>query len=81
MTLIRRCITDHLVREGAADSFGCFYVLLILLFRTTRKLLSPGSTAPDFTLQDETGNEIRLLDFVGQTEVLLIFYVMDQTPG
>ena len=39
-----------------------------------------GDTAPDFTLQDKAGNQVRLSDFAGQ-KVVLYFYPKDNTPG
>ncbi|MFL7814270.1 MAG: thioredoxin-dependent thiol peroxidase [Anaerolineales bacterium] len=42
--------------------------------------LSEGTTAPDFTLPDETGQEHKLSDYRGGY-VLLYFYPKDDTPG
>jgi peroxiredoxin Q/BCP len=42
--------------------------------------LQAGALAPDFTLQDETGEERKLSDYLGQP-VLLYFYPRDDTPG
>ena len=39
-----------------------------------------GDTAPDFTLQDKTGNQVKLSDFTGK-KVVLYFYPKDNTPG
>lgn len=39
-----------------------------------------GKKAPDFTLQDDEGNERSLAEFMGTT-VLLYFYPKDMTPG
>ena len=39
-----------------------------------------GKTAPDFTLQDQEGNEHSLSNYQGQ-KVLLYFYPRDSTPG
>jgi peroxiredoxin Q/BCP len=39
-----------------------------------------GSKAPAFTLPDDTGKNISLKDFKGQT-VILYFYPKDMTPG
>lgn len=43
-------------------------------------MLSEGNTAPDFTVKDENGNDIKLSDFRGQ-KVVLYFYPKDNTPG
>lgn len=42
--------------------------------------LSAGTPAPDFTLPDDTGQELRLSEFRGQP-VVLYFYPKDDTPG
>jgi len=44
-------------------------------------LLPVGSAAPDFTLRDDSGNEIRLSEWRDQAAVVLVFYPMDETPG
>ncbi len=40
-----------------------------------------GSTAPDFTLRDQTGKEISLHDFHGKKSVVLAFYIFAFTGG
>lgn len=42
--------------------------------------LAIGDTAPDFTLQDDTGASVTLSQFRGQT-VVIYFYPKDDTPG
>jgi thioredoxin-dependent peroxiredoxin len=42
--------------------------------------LSPGDTAPDFTLADDTGGQVRLHDLRGQ-KVIVYFYPAAMTPG
>ena len=42
--------------------------------------LSPGDTAPDFTLPDDTGAEVRLSDLRGR-KVIVYFYPAAMTPG
>lgn len=44
-------------------------------------MLSIGDQAPDFALQDENGNTVRLADFRGVSAVVLMFYPADNTPG
>ncbi|MDQ3087616.1 MAG: thioredoxin-dependent thiol peroxidase [Acidobacteriota bacterium] len=39
-----------------------------------------GDAAPDFTVKDENGEEVKLSDFRGQ-KVVLYFYPKDDTPG
>ncbi len=43
--------------------------------------MKPGDPAPDFALEDENGNEVRLADFAGESAVVLMFYPADNTPG
>jgi len=43
-------------------------------------MITSGKPAPDFSLQDESGNIVRLSDFRGKT-ILLYFYPKDDTPG
>ena len=40
-----------------------------------------GDTAPDFTLRDQTGKEVKLSDFHGKKNVVLAFYVFAFTGG
>ena len=44
-------------------------------------MLQPGQQAPDFDLEDENGNHVRLADFRGRSSVVLMFYPADNTPG
>ncbi len=43
-------------------------------------MLAEGDAAPDFTLPDQDGNEVKLSDLRGQT-VVLYFYPRADTPG
>ena len=40
-----------------------------------------GDSAPDFELESNTGEKIRLADYVGKKKVVLFFYVKNNTPG
>ena len=40
-----------------------------------------GDTAPDFTLHDQNGKEVKLSDFHGKKNVVLAFYVFAFTGG
>jgi peroxiredoxin Q/BCP len=44
-------------------------------------MLKIGDQAPDFELQDENGEAVRLKDFRGKSSVVLMFYPADNTPG
>jgi len=43
-------------------------------------MLKQGDKAPEFTLQDDQGNQVSLRDFTGK-KVVLYFYPRDNTPG
>ena len=43
-------------------------------------MLEINTPAPDFTLQDKDGNDVRLSDFAGK-RIVLYFYPRDNTPG
>ena len=43
-------------------------------------MINAGDRAPQFTLKDKNGNDIRLSDFIGK-RVVLYFYPKDNTPG
>jgi mycoredoxin-dependent peroxiredoxin len=42
--------------------------------------ISVGQTAPDFTLKDQSQKEVKLSDFVGKKNVVLVFYPLDWSP-
>ena len=43
--------------------------------------LAVGQKAPEFTLKDQNQKEVKLSDFAGKKNVVLVFYPGDQTPG
>src|SRR3989442_6891790 len=50
--------------------------------RTSRKggrnmAIAVGQTAPDFTLQNQEKKEVKLSDFAGERNVVLVFYPLD----
>ena len=48
---------------------------------TTQTEIKVGDEAPDFKLQGIGGKEYALSEFRGKTNVVLLFYVLDWTPG
>ena len=40
-----------------------------------------GDTAPDFSLRDQSGNQVKLSDFHGKKNVVIAFYVFAFTGG
>ena len=47
----------------------------------SRRTVGVGHTAPDFTLPDQNGENVRLKDLLKQGPVVLYFYPRDHTPG
>lgn len=45
------------------------------------RTIEVGEAAPDFTLQDYDGRQVRLRDFKGKKNVLMVFYCKDSTSG
>jgi peroxiredoxin Q/BCP len=43
--------------------------------------LKIGDMAPDFTLPDQDGKDVKLSSFRGKRKVVLVFYPGDMTPG
>jgi peroxiredoxin Q/BCP len=43
--------------------------------------IQEGRKAPDFTLDDQDGNAVKLSGFAGKKNVLIYFYPRDDTPG
>jgi len=48
---------------------------------TTQTEIKVGDQAPDFKLQGIGGKEHTLGEFKGKKTVVLLFYVLDWTPG
>ena len=44
-------------------------------------MLIPGTQAPEFSLQSDKGDLVKLSDYRGKNPVVLVFYPGDQTPG
>ena len=42
--------------------------------------ISVGAAAPDFTLKDQEQKEVKLSDFKGKKNVVLVFYPLDWSP-
>ena len=42
--------------------------------------LSVGTAAPDFTLKDQNQKEVKLSDFKGKKNVVIVFYPLDWSP-
>jgi peroxiredoxin Q/BCP len=44
-------------------------------------MVKEGETAPDFALETHDGRIINLHDFLGKKNIVLYFYIKDNTPG
>ena len=42
--------------------------------------IAVGQTAPDFTLKDQSQKDVKLSDFAGKKNVVLVFYPLDWSP-
>ncbi len=43
-------------------------------------IIEAGAQAPDFSLESQDGDTIKLSDYQGKKNVLLVFYPLDFTP-
>ena len=57
----------------------CFFAYCSPL--TSKAQLKVGDRAPDFALQDQKGQTIKLSDYLGKKSVVLAFYIRASTPG
>ena len=51
-----------------------------MAFRTRGKV-EVGSIAPDFSLLTQSGEQVDLMNFIGERPIVLYFYPKDDTPG
>jgi cytochrome oxidase Cu insertion factor (SCO1/SenC/PrrC family) len=56
-------------------------LLCLLLPLTSKAQLKVGDRAPEFALQDQNGQTVKLSDFLGKKTVVLAFYIKASTPG
>jgi len=60
---------------------SALFALMIVAAVATGGPLRVGQPAPDFTLKDQNGRDVRLSDFRGNKTVVLAFYIRAFTPG
>lgn len=58
-----------------------FITGLLLWGRPVGAAVEVGSPAPAFCLPAQDGETVCLSDFTGKRNVLLLFYILDFTPG
>jgi peroxiredoxin Q/BCP len=61
----------------------CTFFLAVFCFQALggSGMLTIGSTAPQFACVSSNGDTVKLVDFRGKKNVVLVFYPGDQTPG
>lgn len=69
------------MRRRMAVAGGLFLFVLGATLASQAGTLKVGDRAPDFTLPDQHGKEVRLSDFLGKRNVVLAFYVLAFTGG
>ena len=64
------------IKEGKMKKTGIVLVVFALFFGCASTGQSPtvGKIAPDFSITDISGDEVRLSDFKGKKNVVLVFY-------
>jgi peroxiredoxin len=60
--------------------FSALLLFLLAILPASLGAVEVGEKAPGFELQSTRGGSVRLADFAGQKEVVLLFYPMDFTP-
>ena len=71
---------QHNKKEGRMKKIGLIFVVFAFLVycasdgQSQKASPKVGDNAPDFSLVDVSGNEVRLSDFKGKKSVVLIFY-------
>jgi cytochrome oxidase Cu insertion factor (SCO1/SenC/PrrC family) len=72
--------TRQYIKEGKMKKTGLILVVFAFLVSCASTAQSPelspmvGENAPDFSLVDVSGDQVRLSDFKGEKNVVLIFY-------
>ena len=63
-------------KEGKMKKTGLILVAFALLFgcASTGQVPAVGEVAPDFNITDVSGDEVRLSEFKGKKNVVLVFY-------
>ena len=67
---------QHNQKEGKMKKIGLILVLFVILAgcATTEQPKAVGKPAPEFTITDVSGDEVRLADFKGKKNIVLVFY-------
>jgi peroxiredoxin len=60
---------------------GVLTLVLASALAAQAATLKVGDKAPDFSLPDQTGKQVKLSDYTGKKNVVLAFYVLAFTGG
>lgn len=74
----------HNITAQLTQKLHCLLIFiagLALCSCSSAAMLSVGTKAPDFTLQDQNGREVTLSKELKRGDVVLYFYPKDNTPG
>ncbi len=66
---------------GKIIALGVLLLVLTAPCAAQAAALNVGDKAPDFTLPDQNGTQVKLSDFLGKKNVVLAFYVLAFTGG
>ncbi len=80
LTLSLSIATANACTHAESNSIGATASGLHLNFFDDTPALKAGMKAPDFTLPNDEGKQVKLSDYLGKT-VVLYFYPRDETPG
>jgi len=72
---------DSQVRKRLRTLAGGILLGLCLPLAASAAPLNVGDKAPDFTLPDQNGKQLKLADYLGKKNVVLAFYVFAFTGG
>src|ERR1700735_1342054 len=79
----RRLALDTCFRYDNCARFVLNAIFDLLALAKTggrRMALTVGAAAPDFTLRDQNQKEVKLSDFQGKKNVVVVFYPLDWSP-
>jgi mycoredoxin-dependent peroxiredoxin len=78
----------RLVQRAPFGYDNCAGLMLTAIFESPalaqtggrRMALTVGAAAPDFTLRDQSQKEVKLSDYLGKKNVVVVFYPLDWSP-
>lgn len=70
-----------MTRTGSKTAVAALALALVLPLVSQAASLKVGNKAPNFTLPDQNGQQVKLSSFEGKKNVVLAFYVLAFTGG